>query len=391
MASERDYYEVLGVSRNASLDEVKLAYRKLARQYHPDLAKENKKEAEEHFKEINEAFEVLSNSEKKAQYDRFGHAGVKGTAGFGGGFGGVSGFEIFDDLFETFFGGGVGGGFSGRTQTGGRRRGRRSHAGTRGRDVRIDVEMTIEEAMKGVVKDLSFQGYVKCLECNGKGAKGESSYEECRHCGGAGEVQDVTASFFGQIIRTSTCPICRGAGEIQKDFCPKCQGRGIQEGKRKFQARIPAGVEDGTGIRHRGEGEPGERGGPQGDLYVFVHIKEDVRFKREGKDIIYTLTLSFPEMALGTEVLVPTLHGPESAHIPAGTQAGAIFRLKGKGMPQVNENIIGDQIIVVQIEIPKVLSEKQHQLILEYAKTSGIKIKEDKGFFGRVKDAFGGL
>lgn len=394
MPEARDYYDVLGVERNATLDEVKLAYRKLARQYHPDLAKENKKEAEEHFKEINEAFEVLSNQDKRARYDRFGHAGVKGAQGFGEGFSGFpgfsgfGGFEVFDDIFETFFGGGAG--FGGQTQGGRGRQGRRRQRVERGRDIRADVEITLEEAIKGITKDISFQGHAKCTDCNGSGAKGDNAKEQCRHCNGAGEVQEVTNSFFGQIIHSSVCPICRGAGEILKTPCTKCIGRGIHETKRKIQVNIPAGIEDGTGIRHRNEGEPGEHGGPSGDLYLFIHIKEDSRFKREGKDIYYTITLSYPEVVLGTEIEVPTLHGNESLRIPAGTQIGSYFRMKGKGMPVINGSSYGDQIVIVQVEIPKTINDKERQLLVEYAKISGTKIKEDKGFFGRVKDAFGG-
>lgn len=388
MSSQRDYYEVLGVPRESSLDEIKLAYRKLARQYHPDLAKENKKEAEDRFKEINEAFEVLSNQDKRARYDRFGHAAAKGAPGFGEGFGGFTGFEVFDDLFESFFGGGMGAGAGGRDQAGGRRRrGQRREA--RGRDVRADVEITLLEAIKGIAKEISFQGYIRCAECGGAGAKGDNALERCRHCGGMGEVEEVTSSFFGQIIRTSPCPICRGMGEILKSPCIKCNGRGIHEGKRRLQVQVPAGIEDGTGIRHRNEGEPGEHGGPAGDLYLFVHIQEDPRFRREGKDIYFVATLSYPEVVLGTEVEVPTLHGPEILRVPAGTQVGSTFRIKGKGMPLIDGRGHGDQIVVIKVDVPKNITDKQRQSLLDYAKVSGIKVKEDKGFFGKVKDAFG--
>jgi molecular chaperone DnaJ len=369
----RDYYEILGVSRNASPEEIKQAYRNLARQYHPDVA-ENKEEAERRFKEINEAFSVLSNPEKRAQYDRFGHAAFSGTSfGQDFGFDFSVGFDVFDDLIGAFFG-----------ET--RRNARRE---SRGSDVRVDVEITLEEAYTGVSRQVEVQIPKTCEDCGGRGASA-SGVEVCFACRGRGQIKEVHQSFFGRVVRTSTCRHCHGTGQVLKEPCKTCKGSGRVSTTRKLSVEIPAGIEDGSRIRLRGEGEAGLRGAPAGDLYVFVHVKPHPYFKREGEHIYYTLPITFPEAVLGNEVEVPTLDGKEKLQIPPGTSQGEVLRLKGKGMPALNGVRRGDQYVIIELQIPKKVDEKQKQLLLELAKLLGVKMQSEKGFMGRLKDALGG-
>lgn len=371
---KRDYYEILGVPRNAGPDEIKQAYRNLARQYHPDVA-ENKADAEAHFKEINEAFSILSNPEKRASYDRFGHAAFDSSGGFGGqgvDFNFSTGFDAFDDLIGAFFGE------------------RRSPGEpNRGQDLRLDVEISLEEAFTGTARDVTVQAAQSCVECGGKGAKA-GGVETCGACHGAGRVKEVQQSFFGRVVRTTPCVRCRGTGQLVKDPCKNCGGSGVTESKRKLSVDIPAGVDDGVRIRLKGEGDAGLRGAPPGDLYIFIHVKPHAFFKRDGLNVIYILTLTFPEAALGNDLEVPTLAGKEKLSVPAGTQHGATFRLRGKGMPGFNGMMRGDQFVVIELEVPKKLNEKQKQLLQELAQQWGVKLKHDKGFMGRMKDALSG-
>ncbi len=372
---KRDYYEILGVSQKATQEEIKQAYRNLARQYHPDVA-ENKQEAEVKFKEINEAFSILSNPEKREKYDQFGHAAFEG-AGTGNGFNFnfSSGFDAFDDLIGAFFGEG--------------HPSNRGRAPAKGEDIRYDLEITLEEAYTGIEKEILINTAVSCQECEGIGAK-KGSYETCSTCRGQGQVKEVQNSFFGRIVRTMVCPKCRGSGQILKDPCRSCAGTGLVEGKRKIKVHIPAGVDDGTRMRLKGEGAAGFRGSQPGDLYIFIEIKPHPQFKREGLNIICYLAITFPEAVLGAELEVPTLSGKERLEIPPGTQNGAVFRLRGKGMPGLNGMSRGDQMVVIEVEVPKKINEKQKELLQEFAKISGVRLNSNKGFVGRLKDVFGG-
>lgn len=354
--TRRDYYEVLGVPRNADLESIKKAYRALARQYHPDIA-ENKSEAERHFKEINEAFAVLSNDEKRAQYDRYGHEGLNlGGADFNFN---IGGFDFLDDLLGSFFGGG----------------GRRAERSNRGRDIRHDLELTLEEAYHGKNEEISVRTLIACESCAGKGTK-QGAVERCTTCRGAGAVREMSQSFFGRIVRDVLCPQCEGAGEILKDPCKNCRGAGRIESRKKLTVTVPAGIDDDNRIRLSGQGEAGIRGGPAGDLYVFIHVKPHPHFKRENLHILYPLKISIAEAVLGNEVQVPTLGGNEKLHIPAGTTAGATLKMKGKGMPDLHGAHHGDQFVVIDIEIPKKLTDKQKELLAEFARLSGIKLTE---------------
>ncbi len=369
MSAKRDYYEVLGVSRSASEDEIKRAYRRLARQYHPDVNKSS--DAEDRFKEINEAYEVLSDSRKRATYDRFGHAGMRG--GFAdfdfGGFGGLG------DIFEDFFGFGM------RTSAAARR------APRRGADLRYDLTISFEEAIFGCEKELEVPRYETCPRCQGSGAEPGTQPIRCPQCGGTGEVRR-SSGFFTQIY---VCPRCQGEGEIVTTPCQQCQGRKQVREIRKISVKIPAGVNDGTQIRLAGEGEAGIRGGPPGNLYVVISVKPHRYFRRHDNDIHLELIINIAQAALGDEVLVPTLEGEEKLTIPAGTQTGQTFRLWGKGVPYLHRNGRGDQLVTVRVATPTDLSDHQKALLKDLGKTLGKEVipQEDKGFFNRVKDAFG--
>lgn len=363
---KRDYYEVLGISKNAGSEEIKQAYRKLARQYHPDVA-ENKSEAEKHFKEINEAFSVLSNPEKRDQYDRFGHSAVSDVSA---GFNFSGGFEIFEDLLGSFFG----------------EPSRRQNSSSRGSDLRYDLELSLEEAFTGISPKIGIKSGVACAQCQGRGAK-EGDLQQCQTCHGTGQLRQIQQSIFGRVVRTTACHQCQGEGQILKNPCKNCHGNGIVQGDRKLTVQIPAGVDDENRIRLTGEGEAGFRGGPPGDLYLFIHVKPHSKFKREDLNIFYEAAVSFPEAALGNEIEIPTLGGKETVQIAPGTQNGAAIRLKGKGMPSVNGFARGDQFVIIKVDVPKKLTEKQKQLLGEWAQISGIKLNLEKGFLGRVKDA----
>ena len=360
---KRDYYEVLGVSKTASQDEIKKAYRKLSKQYHPDINKEAGADAK--FKEISEAYEVLSDQEKRAQYDQFGHAGPQGFGGFNGGFSGGDGFG-FEDIFSSFFGGGGGG------------RRRDPNAPRKGNDLQYSMTIEFEEAVFGKEKEIEVSKDEICDTCDGSGAKPGTSPTKCTQCQGHGQVNITQDTPFGRVQTKLTCPVCEGTGKEIKDKCTTCSGRGRVTKRKKIKITIPAGVDDGQQLRVSGQGEPGVNGGPAGDLYVVFRVKPDARFERDGDDIYYTLPLTFAQAALGDEVEIPTVQGKVKLKIPAGTQSSTKFRLKGKGVKNVHGYGVGDQHVIVKVITPKKLTEKQKQLLREFAEISG-DIPEEQG------------
>ncbi len=377
MAEKRDYYEVLGVDRNASADEIKKAYRKLAKKYHPDLNPDDKEGAEQKFKEATEAYEVLSDAGKKQQYDQFGHAAFDQTAG--GGYGGA-GFDGFDvgDIFSSFFGGGFGGG-----------RRQNPNSPQRGRDLGYNVELTFEEACFGVEKDISISHLEKCDTCNGTGAARGSSPITCPRCHGSGQTATVQRTPFGNIQTMRTCDECGGKGKIIKEPCTECHGDGVVRRSKKIRVKIPAGIDDGQQVYVRGEGDIGLNNGPSGDLILSVRVKRHKLFVRQGYDIICEYPLSFVQAALGAEIQVPTIDGKVVYNVPEGTQTGAVFRLKGKGVPKLNSTQRGDQYVNIKIEIPKGLTEKQKDILRQFDSTvDDSKYKQRKGFFDKMKDLF---
>lgn len=378
--TKRDYYEILGVDREASQEEIKKAYRKLARKYHPDVNQEDEN-AEEKFKEIQEAYEILGDEEKRQKYDRFGHAGVDEDAYQQGGFGGFGGgdfegFGGFEDIFDAFFGGGFSGGGSRRQRP------------RRGSDLLYRIELEFEEAVFGTEKEAQIPRTEKCEKCDGSGAKPGTSPETCPTCEGMGEIKQVKQTPLGQFVNVSTCTSCGGDGRIIKEKCPECEGEGKVVRRRKVKLNIPAGVDEGTRLRVPGEGQAGTRGGPPGDLYVEVSINPHEYFERDGEDIYYEASISFPLAAIGGEIEVPTLDGKANLRIPEGTQNEAIFKLKNKGVPTKRGR--GHQYVKIRVEVPKKLNAEQKQLLQEFAKSIGVEIPEDKSFFSRVRDTFGG-
>jgi molecular chaperone DnaJ len=373
----KDYYEVLGVSRNASKDEVKTAFRKLARQFHPDVNKDPG--AEDRFKEINEAYDVLSDEQKRARYDRFGHAGVSGPSGAAGG----AGFTGFEDIFEDFFSSFVG-------RQGGTRRGPR-----RGGDIRVDIVVEFTEAAFGVEKEIEFQRLELCDVCNGAGAKEGSKPTSCPDCGGSGEVRQVRQTFVGSVVRVASCPRCGGKGTIIDNPCTSCDGSGRRRRRAKINVPVPAGVHDGLRIQMRGEGDVGEQGAPAGDLYVVIQVKDHEFFKRRDSDIILDISVNVAQAALGDKVRVPTLDGDIEMAIPPGTQTGKVFRLRGKGVARLRSDGSssgrGDQLVYISVEVPTKLTDRQRKLFEELAETMGHEIETQnngRGFFDRVMDFF---
>jgi molecular chaperone DnaJ len=375
MAEKRDYYNVLGVPRTANADELKKAYRRLARQYHPDVNKSP--EAEERFKEINEAYEVLSDDQKRAAYDRFGHAGVQGSAGAGySGFGGFG----FEDIFEEFFSG---------FGMGSRRRGRR--APRRGADLQQQLTISFEEAAFGCEKEIEILRHEECPRCQGSGAEPGTQPIRCPQCNGTGEVRQVQQSILGSFVNVSTCPRCRGSGEFITTPCSQCNGHKVVQVPRTLSVKIPPGVDDGMRIRLAGEGEPGTLGGPPGNLYIFVSVEPHRFFRRRDSDVLLELAINVAQAALGDEVTVPTLDGDVSLTIPAGTQSGKVFRLRGKGIPRLRRNGRGDQLVIVQVAVPTRLTDHQRQLFQELSQTLGREVipQTEKGLFDKIKEALG--
>lgn len=375
--SKRDYYEVLGVSKSASKDEIKKAYRKLSKQYHPDINKEP--DAADKFKEIAEAYDVLSDDQKKAQYDQFGHTDPnQGFGGFGGqDFGG--GFGGFEDIFSTFFGGGGGG------------RRRDPNAPRQGADLQYTMTLSFEEAAFGKETEIEIPREETCDTCHGSGAKAGTKVETCSNCGGSGQMNVEQNTAFGRIVNRRTCNVCRGTGKHIPNKCSTCGGAGKVKKRKKIQVKVPAGIDDGQQLRVSGQGEPGVNGGPAGDLYVVFHVRDHEFFERDGDDIYCEMPITFAQAALGDEIEVPTLHGKVKLKIPAGTQTGTRFRLKGKGISNVRGYGQGDQHVVVLVVTPKKLTEKQKQLLREFSEISGqVPDQQDDGFFSKVKRAFKG-
>ena len=385
--AKRDYYEVLGVDKNASSDDLKKAYRKLALKYHPDR-NPGDKEAEEKFKEAAEAYDVLSNPDKKARYDQFGHAGLDGQGGFsGGGMNMDDIFSQFGDIFGDFFGGRGGfggfGGFGGRQQ-GGRR------AVSRGTNLRIKVKLTLEEIDSGTEKKIKVNKYVPCKQCGGTGAR-SNSYETCPHCHGTGVVTQIQRTILGQMQTQTTCPHCGGEGRIIKDKCPECHGDGIVKSEEIITINIPAGVSDGMQLSMSGKGNAGPRGGVPGDLIILVEEVPNENFERQDNNLFHNAYVTFSEAAMGATIEIPTLHGKARVKIESGTPSGKILRLKGKGLPDVNGYARGDLLVAINVWVPKSLT-KEEKAILEQLKTmpnfQPNPTKQEKGFFNKMKDIF---
>ncbi|MEW6400965.1 MAG: molecular chaperone DnaJ [Chloroflexota bacterium] len=373
MMSNRDFYEILGVGRNASDDEIRSAFRKLARQYHPDINKEP--DAEEKFKEINEAYGVLSDSDKRARYDRFGKEGL---GNMGGGFHDYTAdfSDIFEDLLSGF-------GFS----TG--RRSRKSPR--RGRDLQMAVRLTFEEAVFGVEKEIEFEREETCSRCSGSGAEPGTTPTKCSTCNGQGEVRQVRQTFLGSMVQTAVCPACNGRGEIISSPCHTCRGGGLERKRVKKKVPVPAGVDAGTQIRLAGEGGPGVYGGPQGSLFLVLDVQPHQFFKRRENDILLNLDINVAQAVLGAEVDVPTLDGDEKLKIPSGTQPGKVFHMKGKGVPFLRRNGRGDQLVIVNVEIPAKLTKEQRELFEKLAESLGTTVKpKEKGFLDWLNEALGG-
>jgi molecular chaperone DnaJ len=369
MTEKRDYYEVLGIARSASNGEIRSAYRRLAKQYHPDVNKEDG--AEERFKEINEAYAVLSDDERRASYDRYGHAGLKGM-NFDFDFG-------FGDIFEEFFGFGMGGQ-------------RARNAPRRGADLRYDITLEFEEAAFGVEKEIQFSRQEMCSVCNGVGAEPGTTPVRCSTCNGSGEVRQVRQTFLGSMVNVSTCPSCGGRGETISTPCMNCNGRGLERKQVAKTIPIPAGVDSGTQIRLAAEGEPGVNGGPKGNMYVIVHVKPHRFFRRKNDDVLLDLAVNIAQASLGADIKVPTLDGEETLNIPPGTQPGKVIKMRGKGIPHLNRNGHGDQLVVVSVDIPRSLDSQQRELLERLAETLGTEVKvQERSFLDSLKDLLGGL
>ncbi|MCW3081431.1 molecular chaperone DnaJ [Segetibacter sp.] len=389
MSTKRDYYEVLGVGRSAGADEIKKAYRKVAMQYHPDR-NPGDNEAEEKFKEAAEAYEVLSDAEKKAKYDRFGHqAFAPGSGGFGGGhasnmqdifsqFGDIFGEDIFGDFF-----GGQGGG---RSRGGGRRA-----TGQRGSNLRVKLKLNFEEISKGVTKNIKVKKYVSCNTCTGSGAKDKGSMQTCSSCNGSGQVRKVQNTFLGQMQTVTTCPTCNGEGATITAKCQSCKGEGRVYGEEMVSLDIPAGVQEGMQLSLSGKGNAGERGGANGDLIILIEEEAHPHLHRDGLNVAFELFVTFPDAVFGTNVEVPTIDGKAKIKIPAGTQSGKIFRLKGKGFPEVNGYSKGDQLIHVNVWTPQNVSSEERSMLERMNDSNNFKPhpdKNDKSFFEKLKEAF---
>ncbi len=377
MADKRDYYEVLGVQKGASDDEIKKAYRKSAKQYHPDLHPGDK-ECEEKFKEVNEAYEVLSDSDKRARYDQFGHAGVDPNYGAGAGAGSPFGQDIdLDDIFSSFFGG-----FGGR-------RSDNANAPMRGSDVDAEIYISFDESAKGCKKDVRYNCVSTCGECHGTGAQAGTHPKTCSACGGSGKVTINQRTPFGVVQTQRRCDACHGKGKIIEDPCRKCGGSGRQRKQKTVDVSVPAGIKDGQILNIRGRGNAGINNGPAGDLHVYVHVRPHPVFERRGDDVWCDMPLTFAQAALGAEVVVPTLDGKVSYSVHEGTQPNDVFKLRGKGFPRIDGRGKGDQYVRVTIEVPKNLNSKQKELIKQFESVTNEKnYAQRKSFFEKLKNMF---
>lgn len=373
--TQRDYYEILGVPRSASNDDLKSAFRKLARQYHPDVNKEP--DAEERFKELNEAYAILSDENKRAAYDRFGHAGVRGPNG-------APDFNVdfsdFADIFGDLFGFG---GF--------RSASRSRNAPRRGADLQYRLDLSFEEAAFGIEKEIEIVRDETCSKCKGSGAEPGTSPTRCSTCNGSGEVRQARQTILGSMVQVSTCPTCRGQGETISTPCHTCQGRGLERRTRKKIVSVPGGVDTGTQIRLAGEGQPGVNGGPNGNLYILVQVKSHQYFKRRDFDIMLDLNINIAQATLGAEVEIPTIDGPTMLKIPSGTQPGKVLYLRGKGVPRLRSSGRGDQLVIVNVDIPTRLNSEQRQLFEQLAKSLGSEVRpQERGFLDWLKETLGG-
>jgi molecular chaperone DnaJ len=374
VATKRDYYEILEVPRGAGADDIKSAYRRLAKQYHPDINKDSG--AEEHFKEINEAYAVLSDDQKRQVYDRYGHAGLSGgfnaTDFAGGGFG-------VEDIFESIFGG-----------FGGMRTGAARRAPRRGADLRYDLTIAFEETISGAEKEIEFSRSEVCPNCKGSGAEPGTSPVRCSTCRGAGEVRQVRQTFLGSMVNVTTCPTCRGTGEVITSPCRTCAGRGLTRQSRRITVTIPPGIDTGKQIRILGEGEPGANGGPHGNLYVLIEVAPHKYFRRKGDDLLLEISINFAQAALGADINVPGVNSQEKLKIPAGTQSGTVFNLRGKGVPHLQRNGRGDMLVIVNVTTPTKLSSDQKRLLKEFEKNlDGEAQPQGSGLLDRLHDVFG--
>ena len=383
--TKRDYYEILSVGKTASSDEIKKAYRKVAMQYHPDR-NPGDKTAEEKFKEAAEAYEVLSDAEKRAQYDRFGHAGVRGNGRGAHAPNMEDIFSQFGDIFgEDIFGSFFGGGGGTRTRSGQRAR------GTRGSNLRIKLKLTYEEIAKGVTKNIKVKKHVGCTTCGGSGAKDKGSVQTCSTCGGSGQVRKVTSTFLGQMQTVTTCPVCNGEGSTITAKCSDCKGEGRVYGEETVSIDIPAGVQEGMQLNVSGRGNAGERGGMAGDLVILIEEEPHKELQREGLNVAYELHISFPDAVFGTQVEVPTIDGRAKIKIPPGTQSGKVFRLKGKGFPAVNSYEKGDQLVHVNIWTPQNVSGEERSMLEKMNHSNNFKPNPDKNqksFFDKMREMF---
>lgn len=395
--SKKDYYEILEVPKTATAEEIKKAYRKVALKYHPDRNQGDKK-AEERFKEAAEAYEVLSDEQKKKMYDQYGHAGVNGQGGFGG-HGGFSGEgmnmeDIFRNFGDIFGGGGSGGGFDPFESFfgGGGGRGTRTR-GKRGSNLRIKVKLTMQEVAHGAHKTIKVKKQVQCHTCHGSGAKDASSVGKCTVCGGNGVLRKTTSTILGQMQTTTTCYQCNGTGQQITKKCATCNGLGVEYGEESLTIDIPAGVQEGMQLSMSGKGNAGEQGGPAGDLIIAIEVEKSPDLEIDGQNVIYNLHISFVDAALGTTVEVPTIEGKAKFKIPAGTQAGKVFRLSGKGVPAVNSYGRGDQLILINVFTPTELTSEEKKILENLREHPNFKpkpgTKTEKGFFDRMKDFFG--
>jgi molecular chaperone DnaJ len=381
---KRDYYEILGVPKTASQDEIKKAYRKVAMEYHPDRNPGNKA-AEEKFKEAAEAYEILSDADKRAQYDSFGHAGVGANRGFNGG--GMNMEDIFsqfgdifgDDIFGSFFGGGRRGGGTSRSR------------GVRGSNLRIKIKLNYEEIAKGATKNIKVKKYVSCTTCHGSGAKDKGSVQTCSTCGGSGQVRRVSNTFLGQMQTVTTCPACNGEGSVVTAKCVSCKGEGRTFGEETVTIDIPAGVQEGMQLSVGGRGNAGERGGTPGDLLILIEEEQHADLHRDGLNVAYDLHISFTDAVFGIQLEVPTIDGKAKIKIPPGTQSGKIFRLKGKGFPSVNSYEKGDQLIHVSVWTPQHLTAEEKDMLEKLGRSPNFQPQPDKNersFFDKVKEMF---